>query len=61
MEYNATSPVRSSRSSSIEKQSQQRERSSSIRRVQIEKDDEHELQQRITTTNIGFRKDFLPD
>ncbi|CAF1469922.1 unnamed protein product [Rotaria magnacalcarata] len=61
LEYNATSPVRSSRSSSIEKQSQQRERSSSIRRVQIEKDDEHELQQRITTTNIGFRKDFLPD
>jgi membrane protein involved in colicin uptake len=63
LEHNTTLPItHNSRSSSIERTNQQRQRSSSNRRSNTEDIAENELRQRtISPNNIGFRKDFFPD
>jgi hypothetical protein len=58
LEHNTTRP---SRSSSIERPNQQRERSLSNRRPNTDALDENELRQRTTSTDIGFRKDLFPE
>ena len=61
LEHNTISPTRASRPSSIERTNQQRERSSSIRRSNNPAVAENDLRQRTTSTDIGFKKDFLPE
>lgn len=59
IEHDTTRP---SRSTSIENLNQQRERSSSNRRVNSDAvSDENKLRKRTTSPNIGFKPDFLPE
>jgi len=58
LEHNTTRP---SRTSSIERTNQPRERSASNRRPNTDAQAENELRQRTTTSEIGFRQDFLPE
>jgi hypothetical protein len=59
LEHNATATTRTSRTSSIERTNQQRERSSSNQRINPVAA-ENDLRQRTTSPNIGFKTDFLP-
>jgi hypothetical protein len=58
LEHNTT---HNSRSSSIERTNQTRERSASNRRPNTDALMENELRQRTTTSDVGFRKEFLPE
>ncbi len=58
LEHNTT--THTSRSESIERTNQRRERSSSNRRVNNEVTAENDLTQRKTSTDIGFKSSFLP-
>ncbi|CAF4893807.1 unnamed protein product [Rotaria sp. Silwood1] len=61
LEHNTILPIRTSRSSNIDKTNQQRERSLSNRRINIDAQGDNELRQRTTSPTIGFKPDFLPD